>query len=216
MSCTTARLSVVPCSSRGECGECLVQEVNKVELSVGGGPVVEGYVQAIQCGRGSDRVAQRRELSGIASLGECLGQGGAPAVLLLQAPRAQVGSVKDKARHRERTDGVQAVLLEDGVQGASQCGPVVLVGRAGAQGVRNLIALCIEGAEDSLLLAAEVAEECAAGDSGGGCQIAEGDVLETLLAEQVESHVGQLGPHSGPRDVSRTRTSCSVHPTILL
>ena len=177
--------------------------------------MVEGYVQAIQCGRGSDRVAQRSELSGIASLGECLGQGGAPAVLLLQAPRAQVGSVKDKARHRERTDGVQAVLLEEGVQGASQCGPVILVGRAGAQGVRDLVALCIEGAEDSVFLAAKVTEEGAAGDPSGCSQIAEGDVVEALLAEQVESHAGQLGPHSGPRDVSRTRTSCSVHPAIL-
>src|SRR5207245_2717856 len=110
------------------------------------------------------------------------------------APRAQVGSVEDKARHREGADWVQAVLLEDGVQGPSQCGPVVLVGGAGAQGVRHLVALCIEGSEDSLLLAAKVTEEGAAGDPSGCSQIAEGDVIEALLAEQLEGHVGQLGP----------------------
>jgi hypothetical protein len=115
-----------------EGGEGLVEEVDEVEGAVGGGPVVDGGVEAVEGGGGACGCSQVWRVRRTGTLGEDLAQGSAPSVQFFQSPGAQGRRVPHQAGECERFVGVLAVGLDERGQGVTQCSPLVLAGGAGA------------------------------------------------------------------------------------
>jgi hypothetical protein len=124
-----------------EGGEGLVEEVDQVEGAVGGTPVVDGGVEAVEGGGGAYGCGQACRVRCIGALGEDLAQGSAPSLQFFQSPGAQGRRVPNEAAERERFVGVLAGWSNRQSTCVSALGSLVPVsGKSKRRAARSVVA----------------------------------------------------------------------------